>query len=583
MEIRNSIILNDAVSPVLNKVMTSLRYTLELMRSTAGESSLFAKTEAEILSAQTALDKFNDTLRRTKSINDTPVTLKDMQRGQTPSPLGIFNSVLPWTEAWSMFNVLREGFQMAKNITDIGDSFMSIRARIDIMNDGLLTTEEIQDRIFASAMRSRAAYFDTAKSIVRLGILAGNAFRTTQGSMDVNSLIRFSELVNKLFVIGGSTPNEQRAAMLQLTQAMAAGKLQGDEMRTIQESAPLLRNYIKNYMGVDESTFRDLQKEGEITAEVIKNAMLSNANEIDALFAKTPITAAQSMVMLENLITYSTQNILEGISYTVANTIQTLVENIEILISLMVLIGTFASIMIGRNLVVALASAIPYVMSLAAGFVAANLPIFIATGLIFGLFQILRQFPEVMGYIVGSVYAFGTAFYNVLAGIANYFIFVINEVIIAGINKILEAMGKSKISNFEYFKFKSVGLSFDEGYQKGTQYMTDLNKNLDSFIGNTKNAFMSLALPKTDGNTINLPRDIDNVNNVKGGKISLDEDSIKWLNDEAAVQFVNRYTTLRPILQVQFGDVHETADVDGIVEHVIDIVNEAYATELEGA
>lgn len=580
MEIRNSIILNDAVSPVLNKVMTSLRSTLELMRSTAGESSLFAQTEADILSAQTALDRFNNTLRQTRSINNN-APLRAMQQDSLPSTFGMFNSALPWTEAWSMFNVVREGFQMLQGVTNLGDSFMAIRARIDIMNDGLLTTEEIQDRIFASAMRSRSAYFDTANAVVRLGILAGNAFRTTQGTMDIDSLIRFSELVNKLFVIGGSTPNEQRAAMLQLTQAMAAGKLQGDEMRTIQESAPLLRNYIKTYMGVDESTFRDLQKEGQITAEVIKNAMLSNANEIDTMFARTPITAAQSMVMLENLITYSSQNILEGISYTVANTIQMLVENIEILLPLMILIGTVAAIMIGRNLVFALASAIPYVMSLAAGFAAANLPILIAAGLIFGLFQILRWFPEVMGYIVGSVYAFGAAFYNVLAGIADYFIFVINEVILAGINKILEAMGKTKINNLEYFAMKDVGLTFDEGYMKGTKYMTDLNKDIDSFIGNTKNAFMSLALPNTD-NRVNLPKDIDNVNNIKGGKISLDEDSIKWLNDEAAVQFVNRYTTLRPILQVQFGDVHETADVDGIVEHVIDLVNEAYASELEG-
>lgn len=123
MEIRNSIILNDAVSPVLNKVMTSLRYTLELMRSTASESSLFAKTEAEILSAQTALDKFNNTLRQTRSINDSPVTIRDMQRGESPSPLGLFNSALPWTEAWSMFNVMREGFQMLQGVTNLGDSF----------------------------------------------------------------------------------------------------------------------------------------------------------------------------------------------------------------------------------------------------------------------------------------------------------------------------------------------------------------------------------------------------------------------------------------------------------------------------
>lgn len=115
-------------------------------------------------------------------------------------------------------------------------------ARLNIINDGLRTQDQLSRDIYDSAQRSRADYLATSRVIGRMGILAGHAFANN------NELIAFTELVNKAFLVGGSTPQEQKAAMYQLTQAMASGRLQGDEMRTIRESAPLIKkSYTKLY------------------------------------------------------------------------------------------------------------------------------------------------------------------------------------------------------------------------------------------------------------------------------------------------------------------------------------------------
>ena len=141
---------------------------------------------------------------------------------------------------------------------------------------------------------------------------------------------------------------------------------------------------------------------------------------------------------------------------------------------------------------------------------------------------------------------------------------------IRGINKILDALGKTKISELEYMQLSSVDANFRKGYTNGINFVNDLNKNIDKYRNIFSSTFNNPIKDKIPGLGPTLGGSIPevNVNNVKGGKISLDDDSIKWLNEEGAVEFVNRYTTLRPVLRVSFGDVHETADVNQIIDEL---------------
>lgn len=184
----------------------------------------------------------------------------------------------------------------ARKTLELADTMTQTRARLDLMNDGLQTTERLQNKIMASANRSRAVYTDVANTVSKLGILAGDAFKSN------NEMIAFTELMNKNFVVGGAAPQEQAAAMYQLTQAMAAGKLQGDEFRSIMENAPLLAQAIADFTGKSKGELKEMSAEGTITAEIIKGALFASADEINARFATMPMTFAQVGTIAGNML-----------------------------------------------------------------------------------------------------------------------------------------------------------------------------------------------------------------------------------------------------------------------------------------
>ena len=115
---------------------------------------------------------------------------------------------------------------------NISDELASTKARLNLLVDDGGSVEALEQKIMASAQRSRSVYFDTASAVAKLGLNAGNAFG---GNMD--QVIAFMEQVNKQFVIGGATAQEQSNAMIQLTQAMAAGALRGEELNSILDGA----------------------------------------------------------------------------------------------------------------------------------------------------------------------------------------------------------------------------------------------------------------------------------------------------------------------------------------------------------
>ncbi|UDN58235.1 tape measure protein [Clostridioides sp. ES-S-0010-02] len=186
------------------------------------------------------------------------------------------------------------GIKGIESITKAADTIASTKARLNLMNDGLQTTEQLNKMIYLSAQSARASYADTAAQVAKLGILAGDAFGSSA------EVIKFTELMNKAFVIGGTSANEASAAMYQLTQAMGAGKLQGDEFRSIMENAPLLAAKIADAMGKTKEQLKELSSSGAITADVIRNALFKASDEIEKKFASMPITFSQALTMMKN-------------------------------------------------------------------------------------------------------------------------------------------------------------------------------------------------------------------------------------------------------------------------------------------
>lgn len=563
MEVRNSIHLDDGMSPVLSKILASLRLTLTALNSTPGEAGLFRAAQRDISRANQLLNGFNSELKQSQDL------IRNLGY-RDDNPIGnVFSRAMnPLTELVAGVYLLKSAIDEVGRLTTLGDNLMLNQARLNIVNDGLRTQEELSKAIYESAQRSRADYLATSRVIGRMGILAGQAFNNN------DELIAFTELVNKAFLVGGSTQQEQRAAMYQLTQAMASGRLQGDEMRTIRESAPLLKKAIQNYMGLDDAAFKEAQKNGEITAEVIKNAVFASSDEIQNKFNEIPITFSQAMTMAGNSLLTNMEDIFTGISTNGVSMIQTLVSNFDILAGILGYIAGVSLVILIRNLVAAL----PAAAALALSFIAMNWQVLLLVAAVMALFKLFLAFPEAFGVLIGGVKALGTAFMNMVKLVADYFLMLFNEIILRGMNFVLDKLGKEKIQKVEYFGMESVGLSYLEGYSSGKKWAEDTGVKLDNFMTGMKNTFN----PNTSvlGGTVPKPvTDLDTVGevkNIKGGKINLDDNSIQWLRDARAIEFVNRYTTMRPIMRVVFGDVHQNADVGQIADDLADMFENAY-------
>ena len=194
---------------------------------------------------------------------------------------------------------------MAVSAVKTTDQLTQLRARIDLINDGSQSTAEIMDKVFSAANRSRGSFLDMADSVAKLNLLAKDAFTSN------DEAIYFVEQLNKQFKIAGAGVQETTSAMYQLTQAMAAGKLQGDEFRSIMENAPMLAQSIAQEMGLSVGQLKEMSSQGLITADIIKNALFASAEETNAKFAEIPMTFQDIGTKLQNDLIAALQPVME--------------------------------------------------------------------------------------------------------------------------------------------------------------------------------------------------------------------------------------------------------------------------------
>lgn len=207
------------------------------------------------------------------------------------------------------------GISTVKNALDLSDELTQTTARLDMMvsqynalNGTMQTTDELSQMIFLSAQNSRASYMDTAASVAKLGNNARDAFAST------GEIVQFAELVNKQFTIAGASATESSNAFLQLTQALGSGVLRGDELNSIFEQAPNLIQTVADYMDVPIGKIREMASDGQVTADIVKNAMFAAADDIDAKFNSMPLTWGQLWTQYSNLALKTFQPVLQRLN-----------------------------------------------------------------------------------------------------------------------------------------------------------------------------------------------------------------------------------------------------------------------------
>ena len=191
---------------------------------------------------------------------------------------------------------------------DISDELASTTARLNLMNDNLQSTQELTNMVYAAAQDARGSFGDMASNVAKLGTLAGDMFSSSA------EIVAFANQLNKQMKLSGASTEEASSAMLQLTQSLAKGTLNGDELTSVMENGSMVIQTIADYMGVAQGEIKDLAADGQVTSDIIIAAMLGAADETNAAFATLPLTWSDIWQNIKNAALVAFQPVLQRIN-----------------------------------------------------------------------------------------------------------------------------------------------------------------------------------------------------------------------------------------------------------------------------
>jgi tape measure domain-containing protein len=643
--IRTAIQITDGLSPAMKSMTKALNMTissfeaLQSASSHAVDSSSIQAARAELNRAEMAFNQIEEEIRQADQAQTQ--FNNDIRSGQGAAE-GMLNKIK------GIAVTLGAAFSV-KKVIDLADSMTSTTARLDLMNDGLQTTDELQNMILQSANRSRAAYVDTAAAVSKLGITAGKAFSSTE------EIVAFAEQMNKQFIIGGSSVQEQTAAMYQLTQAMAAGKLQGDEFRSILENAPMLAQSIAEYMGKTTGELKEMSAEGLITADVIKNAMFASAEETNAKFAEMPMTFAQVGTVIGNTLLQTFEPIIQGIGrgaqliYDNWSTLEPIFWGLAAGVGAYALMtgistaATWLSVAANRALITTMLSNPIMWIALLIGVVigmiykwvqsVGGLEIawkiamngiltawdWVKIGFFTGVYWILNLWDKLklgimtasvgiqnfMGDMKAGVLSILQNMVNGAIGIINDFIGILNKIpgvsieavqsVTFGTTTQLENSAAKRAREADLQNYRAeleAGMAARDTAL--SQMQTDARSataQRQTEISAMQAAHAAKAAQENDFSSIfdnadSMGHLADTAANTAAMADSMDAslEELKYMRDLAENQVINRFTTAEISLSLNntFGDVHETADLDGIVTYLEEKLYETMEIAAEG-
>lgn len=284
---------------------------LEQLRSQLNQA---VQEQSELNQAMQKMDvsAANDAyLRLSQTVGNTERYIRDNVDEQ-----GRFNQAIQegTNQADDLMNTIKGAvaayvsIQSIGNVLNISDEIVQTSSRLNMMNDGLQTTDELTKMVFASAQNARGSFQEMADVVARFGNNAGDAFGSSE------EVVAFAELIQKQMTIAGASTAEASAAMLQLSQGLGSGVLRGDELNSIFEQAPNLIQNIADYLGVPIGEIREMASEGELTADIVKNAIFAATDEINANFEAMPMTWGQIWQSFQNTALVAFQPVLQRIN-----------------------------------------------------------------------------------------------------------------------------------------------------------------------------------------------------------------------------------------------------------------------------
>lgn len=233
-------------------------------------------------------------------IQGAEAELKNLQNLMTtagnnsPPTTGISRFQAKLMSLYSGVQLVAMGIRGLGNITNMSDEYVSVNARLSLINDGLQNQAQLQDKVLKSANSTRASYKATADLVAKIGMTGAIKGNDNQ--------IAFAEKVNKMLKIGGGTAAMNESALLQLSQSLSSEVMQGDEFKSLKENAPALMQNIAKGIGVNQGQLKQLASEGKLTSDVIISAINKMGGEIDEQFNKLPRTFGENKAVFGNMV-----------------------------------------------------------------------------------------------------------------------------------------------------------------------------------------------------------------------------------------------------------------------------------------
>lgn len=631
MSVSQSLQLRDGMSAVLQRIsarMDAVNQRFERMQSLAAQTAptdLYSGLQADLAAVQQSVQRTAD---------DFEALRESMQNAQPPA-----NNLMTTLKHLGTAFV---GSKIVTGLVGMSDTLTQTTARLNLMNDGLQSTADLQEMIYQSALRARGVYADTAAAVSKMGLLAPDAFANNEET------IAFVEQLNKQFKIAGTSQEGQAAAMLQLTQAMGAGVLRGEELNSVFEQAPTIIQAINDYLGITTGELRDMAADGQITAEIVKNAMFAAADETNARFESIPMTWADVWTQATNMGIMALQPLLEGINWLANNleVVAPLVLGFGGAIGILILLANWTNICAAATSMWAAAQKMLNAAWATSPLLVIVALIILLIGLIFAVVAAVNKATgssiSAIGIITGAL-ATAAAFignlfimlvnacidifavlWNFIAAFANFFGNVFNDPVgavarlffdlVDTVLSLLQTLASAIDTLFGSNLAGAVqgwrdGLSgwVDSTFGKGEEIMAKVNAedyHLERFVysgawdagynwgANLQDSIAEKLNLSTDLSGIDIPTaadptsllsDIaDNTDQI-ADDVELSSEDLELLRDIAERQEINRFTTAEiKIEMINNNMISSEMDIDGVVNLLEAKVQEQMAIAAEG-
>ncbi len=625
--IRSTLQLHDGLSGPAGKIylrINTLVGGFENLKASVSESLPAAKFEAAgggIRKAETAVSGLNNKFQQTDDpINQANRAQKNfnnsINNGSTAAN-GLISRITGIVAAYATL-------QTGKAVLGVSDTLASTKARLDMINDGTQTTAQLNEKVYQAAEQSRGSYTAMAASVSKLGLLAGDAFQSN------DEVIQFTKLMQQAYTVAGASAEEAKSSMYQMTQAMASGRLQGDEFRSIMEGAPMVARAIADYMGVSMGELKNLASQGVITSDVIKNALFMAGDDIEAKFANMPRKFSNIWTSIKNKAVKSFDPVLSKLN-EIANTerFQKFVDGAGVIFSTindfaLKIIDAFgkvtqfvqqhSQVIMGSLLVLAIV-ATSAGLAMAIAWAIANWPLLLMIALVAALVtafiegggtmtEIIAGVGRTFGMLYAFLYNLFADLYNLVAIFAEFLANVFNDPVsaiyrlfydlvawildlLSTVASAIDAVFGSNIQDAISGWSKSLQDWTDEIFGQDAISIERMTKIDGTEIGDQWEKGAADAFEKlksnlgnlTEGDKTSWAKDImDNLEKYSADtaantgatadSIDIAQEDLKTMRELAEMKSIQNFVTLTPTVTVTTGDIHNESNVNDMITKI---------------